>query len=73
MILSSAGLAGLTYGFIQAGQDGWTDAAALGTIAAGVALLAVFVAWERGLTRRAQAAGGARGTLAGARPSRSGR
>ena len=26
VILSSAGLAGLTYGFIKAGQDGWTDA-----------------------------------------------
>ncbi len=55
VILSSAGLAGLTYGFIKAGQDGWTDAAALGTIAAGVALLAVLVAWERWLTGRNQA------------------
>src|SRR5208282_4972267 len=35
VILSSAGLAGLTYGFIRAGQDGWTDGGALGTIAAG--------------------------------------
>ncbi len=52
VILSSAGLAGLTYGFIKAGQDGWTDAAALGTIAAGVAVLAVLVAWERWLTGR---------------------
>jgi EmrB/QacA subfamily drug resistance transporter len=52
VILSSAGLAGLTYGFIKAGQDGWTDAAALGTIAAGVAVLAVLVGWERWLTGR---------------------
>src|SRR5208282_3950945 len=52
VILSSAGLAGLTYGFIKAGQDGWTDATALGTIAAGVAVLAVLVAWERWLTGR---------------------
>jgi len=52
VILSSAGLAGLTYGFIKAGQDGWTDAAAVGTIAAGVAVLAVLVAWERWLTGR---------------------
>jgi EmrB/QacA subfamily drug resistance transporter len=52
VILSSAGLAGLTYGFIKAGQDGWTDAVALGTIAAGVAVLAVLVAWERWLTGR---------------------
>jgi MFS family permease len=53
VLLSSAGLAGLTYGFIEAGQKGWTDAAALTTIAAGVVVLAVFVAWERWLTRRA--------------------
>ena len=52
VILSSAGLAGLTYGFIKAGQDGWTNAAALGTIAAGVTVLAVLVAWERWLTGR---------------------
>jgi EmrB/QacA subfamily drug resistance transporter len=52
VILSSAGLAGLTYGFIKAGQDGWTDAAAVGTIAAGVAVLAGLVAWERWLTGR---------------------
>jgi DHA2 family multidrug resistance protein-like MFS transporter len=56
VILSSAGLAGLTYGFIKAGQNGWTDAAALGTIAAGVVVLAVFVAWERWLTQRSVAA-----------------
>ncbi len=55
VILSSAGLAGLTYGFIKAGQDGWTDAAALATIAAGVVVLAVLVAWERWLTRRSRA------------------
>ena len=53
VLLSSAGLAGLTYGFIEAGQNGWTDTAALTTIAAGVVVLAVFVAWERWLTRRA--------------------
>src|SRR6266568_3457806 len=52
VILSSAGLAGLTYGFIKAGQDGWTDAAAVGTIPAGVAVLVVLVAWERWLTGR---------------------
>ena len=56
VVLSSAGLAGLTYGFIKAGQNGWTDAAALGTIAAGVVVLAVFVAWERWLTQRGAAA-----------------
>jgi MFS transporter, DHA2 family, multidrug resistance protein len=52
VILSSAGLAGLTYGFIKAGQDGWTDASALATIAAGAVVLALLVAWERWLTSR---------------------
>jgi DHA2 family multidrug resistance protein-like MFS transporter len=53
VLLSSAGLAGLTYGFIEAGQKGWTDTGALTTIVAGIAVLAGFVAWERWLTRRA--------------------
>jgi MFS transporter, DHA2 family, multidrug resistance protein len=52
VILSSAGLAGLTYGFIDAGQNGWTDAAALASIVAGAAVLGAFVAWERWLTAR---------------------
>jgi MFS transporter, DHA2 family, multidrug resistance protein len=56
VILSSAGLAGMTYGFIKAGQNGWTNAAALATIAAGVVVLGLFVAWERLLTRRYRAA-----------------
>jgi DHA2 family multidrug resistance protein-like MFS transporter len=55
VLLSSAGLAGMTYGFIKAGQDGWTNAAALGTIAAGAAVLAIFVLWERRLTGRYRA------------------
>src|SRR6266700_2609812 len=62
VILSSAGLAGLTYGFIKAGQDGWTDAAALATIVAGVAVLAALVGWERWLTGRWAARTGAAGT-----------
>jgi len=57
VLLSSAGLAGLTYGFIRAGETSWTNTAALATTVAGAAVLAVFVAWERRLTRRA--AGGA--------------
>jgi EmrB/QacA subfamily drug resistance transporter len=55
VIGSSAGLAVLTYGFIKAGNDGWTNAAALATIAAGAVLLAAFVAWERRLTRKGSA------------------
>jgi EmrB/QacA subfamily drug resistance transporter len=45
--LSSLGLLGLTYGFIQAGQDGWGNAEALLTIVTGLLLLAGFVAWQR--------------------------
>src|SRR5580692_10738871 len=52
VVLSSAGLAGLTYGFIRAGQDGWTDPGALATIAAGIVVLALLAGWERWLTRR---------------------
>jgi len=51
-LISSAGLAGLTYGIIRAGQDGWSDRTAIITMVAGAAALAVFVAWERAVTRR---------------------
>src|ERR1700744_1156346 len=51
VLISSGGLIALTYGFIKAGQDGWTDAAALATIAAGAVVLAGLVGWERRLTR----------------------
>ena len=55
IILSSLGLAGLTYGCIKAGQDGWGDPAAAATILAGALLLAAFVAWERRASRRGHA------------------
>ncbi|HLH84810.1 MAG TPA: MFS transporter [Trebonia sp.] len=51
IVISGAGLTGLTYGFIKAGQDGWTDSAALATIAAGAVVLAAFAAWERMVAR----------------------
>jgi MFS transporter, DHA2 family, multidrug resistance protein len=50
--VSSAGLVALVYGFIKAGEDGWGDATALATIAAGVVVLLAFVAWERRVSRR---------------------
>ncbi len=53
VVLSSAGLAGLTYGFIRAEQDGWSDGPVLAAIAAGLVVLGGFVAWERWLTGRA--------------------
>ena len=55
IILSSLGLAGLTYGCIKAGQDGWGNPAAAATILAGALLLAAFVAWERRASRRGHA------------------
>jgi DHA2 family multidrug resistance protein-like MFS transporter len=50
--VSSAGLVALVYGFIRAGEDGWGDATALATIAAGVVVLIAFVAWERRVSRQ---------------------
>ena len=50
--LSIAGLVGLTYGLISAGQDGWTDATALTSMIAGIAVLGGFFAWERRLNRQ---------------------
>jgi MFS transporter, DHA2 family, multidrug resistance protein len=47
VVLSSAGLTALTYGFISAGQNGWGDASSLATLAAGVVVLVLFTVWER--------------------------
>jgi MFS transporter, DHA2 family, multidrug resistance protein len=51
-VLSSAGLAALTYGLVQADSDGWAGAQSLGTIVAGVALLVLFVLAVRRLGAR---------------------
>ncbi len=48
--VSSAGLAAVTYGVIEAGQNGWGDPAAMTWIIAGAVLLAAFVCWERRVT-----------------------
>ncbi len=49
VLISSAGLAALTYGVIRAGDDGWSDATAIATMVVGVGVLGLFVAWERAL------------------------
>ena len=49
---SCAGLAVLIYGFIAAGQYGWSSPTAISAMVAGVAVLAAFAAWELRLTRR---------------------
>jgi MFS transporter, DHA2 family, multidrug resistance protein len=46
-VLSSAGLAGVIYGFINAGQNGWGSAGTWAPVLAGIVLLAAFAAWER--------------------------
>jgi MFS transporter, DHA2 family, multidrug resistance protein len=50
--VSAGGLVAVTYGLIQAGQDGWSNAGALALMIAGVVLLAGFLGWERWLSRR---------------------
>ncbi len=52
LVVSGAGLVALTYGFIKAGQDGWSDAAALALIVAGAAVLAVLPLVERQVANR---------------------
>jgi len=47
ILASSLGLTGLTYGVIEAGEKGLGNAGALGTIIAGLLLLAGFIMWQR--------------------------
>ncbi|BCJ48740.1 MFS transporter [Actinoplanes sp. NBRC 14428] len=51
IVLSAVGLVVTTYGIIEAGERGWSDPRSLVTVAAGVAVMAAFVLWQR----RAQA------------------
>ncbi len=51
-VSSIVGLVAVTYGLIEAGQHGWGNPVALASIAAGVAMLVGFFAWERKLTER---------------------
>jgi MFS transporter, DHA2 family, multidrug resistance protein len=51
MILFGAGLAGLVYGFAEAGTRGWISPVVLAALAAGALLLLVFAAWQLRLTR----------------------
>jgi DHA2 family multidrug resistance protein-like MFS transporter len=52
VLTSSAGLAVLTYGIIQAGQHGWGDAVALVAMIAGLLVLVAFGLWEHRLGRQ---------------------
>jgi predicted MFS family arabinose efflux permease len=52
IVASCGGLAALVYGFIAAGQDGWSSVTAVAATAGGAVILAAFVTWERTLGRR---------------------
>ena len=47
LVLIAAGVGALTWGLVQAGQAGWGSAQTIAGLAAGAALIAAFVAWER--------------------------
>ncbi|MFI1912238.1 MFS transporter [Nocardia sp. NPDC020380] len=49
---SMIGLVAVTYGLVKAGEDGWSDAAAVACMIAGVVVLAGFFVWERSVARR---------------------
>ncbi|MGP8181481.1 MAG: DHA2 family efflux MFS transporter permease subunit [Acidimicrobiales bacterium] len=52
VVLSSLGLVGVTYGVIQAGQEGWSSTRAVAGLVIGAVALLAFLAWERQVTRR---------------------
>ncbi|MEW1685997.1 DHA2 family efflux MFS transporter permease subunit [Streptomyces sp. NPDC093594] len=47
LVFSSVGLAALTYGVIQGGEEGWTDATTLLPCLGGLLALAIFAFWEK--------------------------
>ena len=47
LALSAAGLLGVTWGLVRANTVGWGSVEVVATLAAGAALVAVFLAWER--------------------------
>lgn len=52
MLLASGGLAGVTYGLIELGRNGWTDPPSLAILVFGVLVIVGFFRWERFLTDR---------------------
>jgi EmrB/QacA subfamily drug resistance transporter len=47
LVLVAAGVGALTWGLVQAGQDGWGSSQTVAGLAVGLAAIAAFVAWER--------------------------
>jgi len=52
VVSSSAGLVGVTYGLIEAGQHGWGSVGALAPLALGLGLIVAFFFWEHLLEQR---------------------
>jgi MFS transporter, DHA2 family, multidrug resistance protein len=52
VVASAAGLVGVTYGLIEAGQHGWSSTRGLVPMLGGLALLVAFFGWERRLSRQ---------------------
>ena len=52
IVLSSGGLATVTYGLIELGRNGWTNPPSLAVAIGGVGVIAGFFLWERYLTNR---------------------
>jgi MFS transporter, DHA2 family, multidrug resistance protein len=52
VVISSAALTAVTYGFIVASTDGWASPTTLGMIAVGLVAGVAFVGWEQSVTRR---------------------
>lgn len=50
VLLSVLGMLGLTYGFIRLGDEGWGDGLGWGTLIGGLAILVVFLGWQRRAT-----------------------
>jgi EmrB/QacA subfamily drug resistance transporter len=46
LMLASGGALGITWALVRAASAGWTSGEVVGTLAAGAALIAAFVAWE---------------------------
>jgi EmrB/QacA subfamily drug resistance transporter len=47
LVVAGAGLLGLTWGLVRANSVGWASGEVTATLAAGLVLVAVFLAWER--------------------------
>ncbi len=47
LVLAGAGALGITWGLVRTGTVGWDNAEVIGTMVAGAAVIALFVAWER--------------------------